>query len=401
MRGIVAALLLVTCMSNILAAMEEESEQSPRLLLTPRLLRRLKRDRDRQTVRWQDFEKRVQTAPDSPERGFELALYYAVTQDEQRGREAIAWGVAHACERRQLALISDWTRDLPVEKEQSPLKAAICANKGHPLPLAQDVRDSLFTDIVNGSTSQSRFDFWNQRILSHLLAEPAIDPADLYASVEYLMAMRSLTHTDLRESEPRFFSLLPKEFLLSLKPTQVEHPDWMAHIAALALVTLDPNLENSQFLQGWAMEGQQTLREGPGVAYELMWADPYLPGIAYQNMDPWIYDPAGRLFARTSWDAKSCWVSISASGLKSDDCPLDGTDASFGTLKLLRMHSDCLAVPARQKNGSTMLWNLKPYARLTYEHDRQRAHGQADAAGLWAVPNDTSGKVCLEARPER
>ena len=134
----------------------------------------------------------------------------------------------------------------------------------------------------------------------------------LYEMCEFLLAARSSTRNDLRNDEPQFFSHLPKEYLLSLKPEQVEHPDWMAHIAALALVSIDPNLENSQFLQGWAMEESQMLRDGPGVAYEFLWADPYLPGIAYQNMDPWTYDAAGSLFARANWDAKSCWMGCCA-----------------------------------------------------------------------------------------
>ena len=38
------------------------------------------------------------------------------------------------------------------------------------------------------------------------------------------------------------------------------------------------------------------IREGPGVAYEFFWADPYLPGVGYQNLDPWVYDrPGGSL----------------------------------------------------------------------------------------------------------
>ncbi len=76
------------------------------------------------------------------------------------------------------------------------------------------------------------------------------------------------------------------------------------HVAALALVAIDPNLPASQFLQSWALEDTQTLREGPGVAYELLWADPYLPGVGYQNMEPWVYDDHGRLFARANWEAK-------------------------------------------------------------------------------------------------
>ncbi len=157
------------------------------------------------------------------------------------------------------------------------------------------------------------------------------------------MAMRSLNRTDLRESDPHFFSLLPKEFLLSLQPDQVEHPDWMAHIAALALVTLDPNLENSQFLQGWAMEDSQMLRDGPGVAYEFLWADPYLPGVAYQNMDPWIYDPAGRLFARTDWEHDACWISVSPKWHNEQNCGKSVTQ--FGTLTLTTLRSPARPFP--------------------------------------------------------
>jgi hypothetical protein len=70
-RIVAAWLLLLASLCPAFA-----SEHTVSLLLTPRLVRRLTRDQTRQTVRWQNFEKRVQTVPDSPERGFELALYY-------------------------------------------------------------------------------------------------------------------------------------------------------------------------------------------------------------------------------------------------------------------------------------------------------------------------------------
>ena len=55
-------------------------------LLTAQQLKRLGRDRERKTERWSNFQHRIDSAPDSPERGFELALYYAVTHDDQAGR---------------------------------------------------------------------------------------------------------------------------------------------------------------------------------------------------------------------------------------------------------------------------------------------------------------------------
>src|SRR5207244_2745719 len=101
---------------------------------------------------------------------------------------------------------------------------------------------------------------------------------------------------DLREEDRAFFSQMPVELLLGMKSSDLEHPGWMAHAATLALIGLDPNLASSQFLQGWAISDRQMVREGPGVAYEFLWADPYLPGVVYQNSDAWSYDPHGRLF---------------------------------------------------------------------------------------------------------
>src|SRR5690242_1438062 len=103
-RRIVICFITGTALLAAWAAAQEE-DHTPQLLLGPKLLRRLQRDRQRETVRWLNFEKRVQTAPDSPERGFELALYYAVTRDPQRGREAVQWALTHPCERRQTALV--------------------------------------------------------------------------------------------------------------------------------------------------------------------------------------------------------------------------------------------------------------------------------------------------------
>lgn len=400
MRGIVAALLVAISLSSNVAT-AQESDPSTRLLLTPRLLRRLQRDRERQTARWLNFEKRVQTVPDSPERGFELALYYTVTHDQPRGRAAVDWALNHKCEGRQVALILDWAGELISADQKRILSQGNCLfiGTGAPPPVAAALRDNLFKAIALGDVKHDQLDSSSKRLLDALKESHSIDPAALYASIEYIMAMRAITRTDLRESDPHFFSLLPKEFLLSLQPDQVEHPAWMAHIAALALVTLDPNLENSQFLQGWAMEDRQMLREGSGVAYEFLWADPYLPGVAYQNMDPWIYDPSGRLFARTDWEHDACWISVSPTRHNELNC--GKTVTQFGTLTLATLIESCATIPTRKNKETTILRNLKPFASLTYEHDRQRAREHADPAGLWSVPNDTSGKVCLESQRRR
>ena len=401
-RALVSTLLLLVLCAGCRASGQEDSRQ-PTLLLSPKLLRRLQRDRQRQTARWLDFEKRVQTAPDSPERGFELALYYAIARDEARGRDAVAWALHHKTHTRQVALVLDWAGELANPAEERDLQAALQhsdAPQGSPAAL----RDALFRAVLAGNTDQQQFEQSNRQIIADLKSATSLDGPSLYAASEYLMTYRSATHNDVRDADPTFFNLLPREFLLSLRPQQVEQPPAMAHLAALALVTLDPNLENSQYLQGWAMEDRQTLHDGAGVAYELLWADPYLPGIAYQNMDPWTYDRSGVLFARANWDADACWLHISARDVQSENCApaTAGHPQHFGTLTLQAVGRDCAEVPTPQGLRSTLiLWKIKPGAQLGYESGGKRLLQAADPAGMWPVPNGVSGRICLAPAPRR
>ncbi len=341
--------LLALLASQLLLA-----DHTPQLLLNAKLLRRLKRDHDRQTPRWVNFETRVKNVPDSPERGFELALYFAITNDEETGKQAVVWANSHPCELRQRMLIADWVGEIA---------PASC-------PAVQPTADPF----KNGMPS----------------------PEELYKFVENLTIERDKTGHDIRNTDPEFFRNLPVQFLLSLKPDQVEHPTWMTHIAALALVSVDPNLQSSQFLQAWAMEDRQTLREGPGVAYELLWADPYLPGIAYQNLDPWIYDDENsRLYARSDWTPNACWIEISKNSVQNLNCPQGWRDQQvhFGTLSLIPWTGKCLEIPHQQLKQNLLFWHLTPGQTITYVGKRETSVN-ADAAGMWRPSANVEGKVC-------
>jgi hypothetical protein len=393
-RAIIAGLLMMGLGLGAFSSGQED-EHTPELLLTAKLLRRLKRDRTRQTVRWLNFEKRVQSTADSPERGFELALYYAVTGDADRGKEAVRWALDHKAASRQVALVLDWARAaMSVEQIRE-----LSQNHAQPGNDASDLRDALFMAIEQDTLGQMPLAKSNQQILQVLHKGSMSQPRDLYAAIEYVMALRAAKRVDLRETDPVFFRELPKAFLLSLPPDKVEHPDWMAHAAAIAMVSLDPNLESSQFLQGWSMEDRQMIREGEGVAYELLWADPYLPGIAYQNMDPWTYDPSGSLFARANWNPDSCWVAVTSKGLDKRNCSASELqNPKFGSLNLMELPAKCVDVPGRKSNEVSILWKLRPGADVFYERDGKRLAAAADPAGLWLIPNDVDGKACLGSR---
>jgi hypothetical protein len=402
----IAALILVL-IAAVGAAADEIPDHSPQLLLNAQRLRRLKRDRQRQTQRWVNFENRVNSAADSPERGFELALYYAVTGDEARGKAAVQWALTHACESRQVALVLDWAAPVISSTERSNLQAQSCPSRGLENPAA--LRDAVFLKIAVGEDISTLVD-GSRKQLTALLADGGFrDSAKLYAASEYMLAVRAVQHVDVREDDSTFFLQLPVEFLIAQEPGELDHPDWMTHIAALALVAIDPNLESSQFLQGWAIADRQMAREGPGVAYELLWADPYLPGIGYQNMNRWAYDARGHLFARMDWEPNSCHIEISANGVKEENCPSGWreTPTAFGRLLLLPMKEPCVELPHVQNGDSIIVWKLKPNEIIhtdlpntdqVKQRKQQQGSSEADPAGLWHVPVNITGKVCTAGR---
>jgi hypothetical protein len=227
------------------------------------------------------------------------------------------------------------------------------------------------------------------------------DPQALYALCELIDGLRINGQDDIRKQLPEFFMRLPAEFLLAMKPAQLEQPGWEAPIAALALVGIDPNLQASQFLQGWAIEGRQLVQEGPGVAYEFLWGDPYLPGISFENLDPWYYAQEGRLFARTTWEPDACWVEIEPGGkLDQSQCPAGWMDktAQFGRMQMIPLTAQCAQVPVIQNGSAAILWTRKAGQKVTARMGKKTIVRQTDSSGLLQVPTEISGKVCVSNR---
>ena len=151
------------------------------------------------------------------------------------------------------------------------------------------------------------------------------------------------------------------------------------------------------------MEDRQLIREGPGVAYELLWGDPYLPGVSYQNLDPWSYDPAGHLFARTDWSMNACWISISVSGIEEANCPTGWRSEvqTFGRMPLIPMAEPCTSVSVVKGRQAAIIWQLQPLQKVFYTNEKKRVSNQADAAGLWLLPGYVQGQVCTSANPKQ
>src|SRR5260370_32465326 len=106
-----AVMVVLSCL-----ALDAQSEDDvfrvytdhPRLFLKAQRLRLLKRERERQSMRWIQFETLVKGGAQMPEPGFALALYYAVTGDAAVGKRAVEAAVGPSVDVRQAAVVYDW-----------------------------------------------------------------------------------------------------------------------------------------------------------------------------------------------------------------------------------------------------------------------------------------------------
>jgi hypothetical protein len=384
------ALLFVSVASFSLAA----QESAPELLLTPRRLHRLKLDSQRQTQRWTALEDRVRNVPDSPERGFELALYSAVKGDDSFCHEAARWALGHRTEYRQSALVANWCEAaIDGDERMAILASRVPENSAKPFTAA---RDKLFMQVARGEASRNSIRAQWAQLLPLIQRDPRVCLPEFYALFEFLDVADKSFRVDLRQDDGHLFANMPSVFLLSLSTGELEKPDWQTRIAGLMMVSVDPNLQGSSFVQGWAMEDPKTTHQGTGVAYEFLWANPYLPGLGFYNMQPWVYDaPSGLLLARSSWDAGACRVSWFHKTSAFEGCLPDErtTSANFGKLTLLPIAQLCATVP-RQGSRTFILSNLKPGATVQWEEQKKKRSGTADASGLFLVSAEITGKVC-------
>ena len=97
--------------------------EHPRLILTAQRLRLLKRERERESQRWRQFELLVKGSANLPEPGFALALYYAVSGDAAAGKRAVEWALGKTDDLRQLALVYDWCQPVLSPQQSAALAA--------------------------------------------------------------------------------------------------------------------------------------------------------------------------------------------------------------------------------------------------------------------------------------
>lgn len=312
--------------------------EHPRLFLNSQRLRRLKRDRERQTVRWEQFENLMTGGAAMPEPGFAGALFYRVAGSEAIGKRAVEWAAGSGSDIRQLALVWDWCRDI-----MSPEQARIVENKlfrslSGRAPEVSAVRDRALAAIAiaerlpdqgEGPLRRVIEEWWRGAIVPKLKSgESPIPRDDIYALFEILHAVRDNLQIELRDDAPAYFKTLATYHLVSHYPAPypaAENEYWIpvyrgsgapdlqkaasSRAAELAMVAYDTNALDSQFLQGFLMHDRFLMRGGFGVPYEFLWANPYQPGLSYFHIPLVFHDPrSGHVFARSAWDEDALWI---------------------------------------------------------------------------------------------
>jgi hypothetical protein len=412
----------------------------PRILLTARRLKLLRRERDRQSLRWNQFHLLMAGKAPMPEPGFAEALYYQVTGSADAGQQAVAWALGAGADLRQLALVFDWCQDILTEAQSKSLAAKLARG------VQQSRRDSSVSAVRSRLLAAIALDghvpdvpereidavvrhWWEGEIVPAINAgREAVSPDDSYALMEILHTVRDNFTQDLREAAPQFFTDLPTVQLLSYYPATYPagendyripatahaggEPDLrraaLSRAAELSMVAFDSNGPGSQILQGWLMNDHFLLRGTFGAPYEFLWANPYQPGLSYLQAPLVMHDTLfGRLFVRSSWDESAAWLGCFSGEMQTfQDGAVTVLDAHVAA-EPLDLGRALIVFGARTQKfkvaaeGSQPVFvvGLKPRQNYLIEvDDEELAEGQSDPGGILAldVPHGREAGVRLQ-----
>jgi hypothetical protein len=416
----------------------------PRLLLPQRRARLIRREQERDSMRWAQFKTLIEGGAAMPEPGFAFALYYFASGNKERGRQAVSWALGPANDLRQLALVFDWCQFLMSDSEKERLASKIRTAVQAPLPPNATLnlrRNRVFAAIVlSGRTPDvtSRLiaevvDAWwpNQIVPKLKSGDLSFGPQDHHPLYEMFHALRDNFDIDLRESAPKYFAAVPAYHLMAHYPAPYPGPEneyripimprhgepdlrtaTLSRAAALSMVAFDTNAQESQFLQGWLMIDRFLLRGPFGIPYEYLWANPYQPGLSFHYLPNIFHDPAsGRLLVRSSWEDDAVWF-YQASGIRQmfrdgqvlnlDKSALD-SPVQMGAVTLMSLPaSGRFSISSEDQKASYYLFGLTPSAAYDIEvDDEDLREGTADRGGVLELsfpPKRKAGVLVRKAK---
>ena len=143
------------------------STEHPRLLLPPRRLRLLQRERERDSSRWRQLETLIAGKAQMPEPGFAWGLYYQISGSKEFGKQAVDWALnPQSKDLRQLALVFDWCQPILTEAQSKVLadkliRGAAALEKAQTIPQMRDRVMALITLVGHGpNTTEAKLSRW-------------------------------------------------------------------------------------------------------------------------------------------------------------------------------------------------------------------------------------------------
>lgn len=310
--------------------------EAPRLFLNAKRLKLLRRERERESMRWQQFQLLMNGKAVMPEPGLASCLYFQITSDSAAAKPGIEYALSAKADLRQQAIVFDWCAGALTEPQSDTLAAkleqgigqtakqndvaAVSARTLAAIALAERKPD-LAEQTLRATVQQ----WWRGHLVDELKrGMPAVKRDDVLPLFEMMHAVRDNVNIELRDPVPGFFKDLPAFLLLSYYPNAYPaaeneyriplyydnaEPDLrratLSRAAEFAMVAYDNNALESQFLQGWLLQDRYLMRSPLGIVYEVLWANPYQPGLSYFHL-PLTYRDAkrqgGGLLLRSSWE---------------------------------------------------------------------------------------------------
>ncbi|MDX2154391.1 MAG: hypothetical protein SFV54_26860 [Bryobacteraceae bacterium] len=407
----------------------------PRLFLNPRRSRLLRRERERDSIRWRQFHLLMSGGAAMPEPGFANALLYHVAADEAAARRALEFALSPAADTRQAAIVFDWCAAAATPQQKAALTARLGKAAAAPATAVPDVRDRTLAalaiaeqqpELSEKALTETVNTWWRGNIAPSLKeGRRPIRREDTLALFELLHVVRDNLRIELRDAIEPWFRSLPAFLLSSYYPspwpaaeneyripmmTRSGDPDLraaaLARAAEFAVVAYDTNLLESQFLQGWLIQDRFLLRSPLGAPYEFLWANPYQPGLSYFHMPLTFHDAEhqdGALFLRSSWEEDARWLGYLEGRLQFFE---QGKLSVFDTAKLerpLRIGNQAVVAAARFSfeevaPEATYVLGLKPRTWYDIEVDDEAMYdARADAGGILAIR--LSGPAGVRLKP--
>ena len=343
--------------------------ESPRLFLRAQRLRLIRRERERDSIRWRQFNLLMAGKARMAEPGFASALYFRAGGDASHARDAGAWAASAAgTDVRQLALVFDWCQEqlTPAQKSavigklwRAAASSGVSVAEVHARVLSAIALADAAPNVTESVLRQVVKDWWRGRIAPALKSgggSAVMRREDTHLLLELLHAIRDNTNIELRDDARKWFKDLPTRHLLSHYPAPLSAPEneyrvpvfagpgepdvkgaALSRAAELMMVAYDANALESQFLQGWLIQDRFLLRGTFGISYEFLWANPYQPGLSVFKLDPFFHDEAGgTFFVRSSWEEDGEWFGM-----------FDGKMQLFQNGEVKTLPKDALSKPLR------------------------------------------------------